>query len=175
MAANNQHRITKDISARKNQVDSDSAYELAMELKAEQRGHEAYVKTMKADYREMLESQDFAHKEMMETLKNEHDSSLAELKAQYAKSDMRISQEKQEAVDEAVKRERGGLKTVFEGMKTKNNSLTAENEKLQASLKEALATSAEAAKTHANDINKLRINHNTVSVGHTREIAELKR
>ncbi|KAK3697258.1 hypothetical protein LTR37_017570 [Vermiconidia calcicola] len=162
MATNNQHRITKDVSARKNP--DKATMQQTFELAALKASHEAYLNSITSGYEDKIDS-----------LVSEHNAEIEGLQSQLAAGDKAIRAKQKAITTAAVTKAQEEMTTVFRNLKAEKEELKSENEKLQAAYKDSLSKNKEAANTAQKERDVLQLNINRLNFVHNRDIAELQR
>ncbi|KAK3696907.1 hypothetical protein LTR37_017737 [Vermiconidia calcicola] len=162
MATNNQHRITKDTSARK--TADKATMQQTFELAALKASHEAYLSAITSGYEEKIES-----------LLSEHNAEIETLKSQLALGEQALREKQKAITTAAVTKAQEELMTVCRNLKADNDELKSENEELQGAYKESLSKNKEAANAAQKERVAHQLNHTKLEVAHSKEVAELKR
>lgn len=136
MATNDQHRINKDVSARKNT--EESARHLAS-VAAQQASHDAYVNSIIGTYDARIEALEAQHAEESAALKKAYDSSVSAMEAMLAKVESDVSEKQQAAVNQAAAKAHQDSAAVVQQLRAANVALAEEKRVLQSSADEALA------------------------------------
>ena len=155
MATNDQYRINKDTSARKNTNHSDirAALDAKATKKANDARHDVYVDAMFAGYEEEIEN----------------------LKAQLSTQQKTLLQERQEAIDQAVAKAHTESNAQIAQLQKGVTDLRRQNEGLQVMFDEELAAKKTEIAAGKQEVDRIRNKVLAIKKAHASEVSDLQR
>lgn len=159
MATNDQYRVTKDTSARK-QPNMVPAHEVTAMVAS----HKAYVNSIES-----------YHKEQTDSLEATHADEIAGLEAKFANAESAILQKQQDTVDAAVSEAREDCRAQIARLTQINVNIATEKRQLQSSFDETLAKNKNEVSTAQREVARIQKQVTTIKQAHANEIAEFQR